>query len=149
MIEPTFEHPEPNILVNESRAFWRDIGRKMIRDSSQTIDNTAKQFITVTGILEGLYFHAIVFSDIQRPVTDAWLLLTYTLPVLLLLISLISALLVFFPKHYSLNFNSSDASQIVYERVIKRKHFLLRSSSVFLVLGIFSIFIAVLTYLQR
>ena len=143
LIRPTAHDP----LLEDSRAFWRELGKGMIRESIGTIDETARQIIGVAGILEGLYFHAIAFTDLQGKLTGRamWV---YLAPVLLLLISLVSALLVFFPDRYRLNFNSSEASKRVYERVVSSKLLALRVGSFFLALGIIALFFAVLTYLR-
>jgi hypothetical protein len=93
----------------------------------------------VAGILEGLYFHAIMFADLRGQVAG-WSMIVYLILIVLLLGSLIAALLVFFPDYYRLNFNSSEASRQVYERVVTSKLIALRFASLFLVLGIGSLF---------
>ena len=148
MNESIVQPEPPDPLLEETRAFWRDTGRDLVRHSIETIESTAKQIIVVTGILEGLYFHAITFADLRQPAPGGWLLATYLVPLLLLLISLALALLVFFPSHHRLNFNSSQACQIVYERTVKWKLRLLRFASIFLLLGILAIFFAVWAYLR-
>ena len=136
----------PDPLVVETRAFWRDIGRTMVRESLGTIDETAKQIIGVAGILEGLYFHAIAFGDLRGQVQAN--VLTYLAPIGLLLVSLIAALVVYFPNLYQLNFNSSEASQIAYEQVLSSKLWALRLASLFLVLGVAAILYATFIYLR-
>jgi hypothetical protein len=139
------EAPDP--LLAETRAFWREMGKTMIRESLGTIDETAKQIIGVAGILEGLYFHAIAFSGLRGQVKgDA--LLIYLAPVALLLVSLVFALLVYFPERYRVNFNASEACKLVYERVVASKLLALRIASLFLVLGVAAILVAALTYLR-
>lgn len=146
MTEPIINPESPDPLVKETREFWRDIGKDMIRETIASIDEPAKQIIGVAGILEGLYFHAITFADLRGQVMG-WSLIVYLSPIALLLVSLIAALLVFFPDYYRLNFNSSEASQQVYERVVASKLVALRVASGFLVMGVGSLFLAVLIYL--
>ncbi len=138
---------KPDSPVNDTRAVWRDIGKGMIKESISTIDETAKQIIGVTGILEGLYFHAIAFTDLNNKVTSSTLWI-YLAPVGLLLISLTAALLVYFPKRSKINFNSSEACQLFYERTVSRKLLALRIASLFLVLGVIALFFAVMAYLK-
>jgi hypothetical protein len=138
------EPPEPSVA--ETRAFWREMGKTMIRESLGTIDETAKQIIGVAGILEGLYFHAIAFGDLRGQVQGNGLLV-YLAPVFLLLLSLVMALLVYFPERYRVNFNSSEASKLVYERVVASKLLALRLASLFLVLGVAAILVAAMAYL--
>jgi hypothetical protein len=138
----------PDPLPEETRSFWREIGKNMIHESIGTLDETSKQLVTVTAILEGLYFHAIAFSSLRGKVSNPWFLILYLLPIGLLLLSLSAALLVFFPTRYRLSIHSSEAAQLVYERVIKGKLMFLTISSVFLVLSIISLLIVVFLYLR-
>ncbi len=137
----------PDPLVVETRAFWRDIGKTMVRESLGTIDETAKQLIGVTGILEGLYFHAIAFGNLRGQV-HGLLGALYIVPVLLLLASLAAALMVYFPDRHRVNVNSSEASRLLYERVLASKLRALRLASLFLVLGVAAILYAMLVYLR-
>ncbi len=142
---PTPEPPDP--LAVETRAFWREVGKTLVRESIGTIDETAKQIIGVAGVLEGLYVNAITFSDLRGKVSGGWPQVVYLAPMVLLLVSLSAALLVFFPGRYPLNLHSSEASQLVYERVVTRKLRLMRIASAGLVLGVAAVFLAVWTYL--
>src|SRR5579863_10214293 len=100
------EEPSKQML-EETRAFWREIGKEQIRTSISSVDEAAKQIIGVTAVLEGLYFNAITFSKLQGKVTSSWPLVIYLAPIVLLLISLSAALFVFFPNYYRLNLHSS------------------------------------------
>ena len=143
----TPEPPDP--LVEEQRAFWRGMGRTMLRESIGTLDEVARQIVVVAGILEGLYFHAIAFSDLRGKVTGDLLLTIYMLPIFLLLVSLSAALLVFFPKSYEgFNIHSSEASRAMYDHVRKRKKNRLAVASVSLALGILCMFVTVYVYLS-
>ena len=147
MNETLIQPEPPDELVQQTRAFWRGMGKTMVRESIGTIDETAKQIVGVAGILEGLYFHAIAYSDLRGQVVG-WLLIAYLAPVVLLLISLSAALLVFFPDRYRLNVRGSEACRLVYERVVASKLLLLRIASYFLMLGVAAVFVAVLIYLR-
>lgn len=138
----------PDPLPEEARSFWREMGKDMIQESLRTIDDTSKQLVTVAAILEGLYFHAITFSNLRGKVPGNWYLVLYLLPIGLLLISLSAALLVFFPNSYRLNIHSSEAARLVYKRVVQRKLLFLKVSAAFLVLSIISLFVVVLIYLR-
>lgn len=148
MNAPTRTPEPPDPLVDETRAFWRDLGKALIRESIGTIDETARQIITVAGILEGLYFHAIAFGDLRGKVAGGWPLALYLAPLVLLLASLCAGLLVFFPSHYRLNFHSSTASHELHERVVASKLRLMRTAAIFLVLGLVAVFGAVWIYLR-
>ena len=147
MSAPILKPEPPDPLVEETRAFWRDLGKTLIRESIGTIDETARQIVGVAGILEGLYFHAITFGDLRGKVSG-WPLVVYLAPIVLLLFSLIAGLLVFFPDRYRLNFHSSEASHQVYERVVASKLRLLRIAGGCLVLAVVALFGAVWIYLR-
>jgi hypothetical protein len=147
MSVPTLRPEPPDPRVEETRSFWRDLGREMVRESIATIDETARQIITVAGVLEGLYFHAITFGDLRGKLAVDWPLALYLAPIVLLLISLCAGLLVFLPAHYRLNLHSSQASQEIHERVIASKLRRLRTAAVFLVLAIIGIGVAATLYL--
>ena len=51
--------PDPNLQ------FWKDTAKGLLGESIKSIEETAKQIIGVAGILEGVYFHAIAYSDIR------------------------------------------------------------------------------------
>ncbi len=146
MSEHVVKPPEPDPLLEDTRVFWREIGKNMIQQSIGTIDEAAKQIIGVAGILEGLYFHAVAFADLRGQAAGS--LLVYGAPIVLLLVSLTAALLVYFPERYRLNFNSWEASKLVYERVVASKLLLLKIASICLALGVAALFLAVMTYLQ-
>lgn len=147
MDQPLIQPQPPDPLLEETRAFWRETGKSLVRESIATIDETAKQIIGVAGVLEGLYFNAIAFSDLHGAIKNISLLSVYLAPIVLLLISLVFALLVFFPDQYKLNFNNGEASKLVYERLAADKLRALRAASIFLVVGIFTVGLAVLIYL--
>ncbi len=138
--------PDPE--AEETRAFWREIGKEQIKSSINSIDESAKQMIGVTTVLEGLYFNAITFSKLQGKVTGGLPLVIYLAPIVLLLVSLSSALFIFVPFYYQLNIHSSEGSRSTHEQIIKRKMLLRLISSIFLVLSVLALFLAVLTYLR-
>jgi hypothetical protein len=124
------------------------VGKKMVEVSPKSLDEAAKQVVGVTGILIGLYFSAITFGDLRGKVTTDLSLATYGAPVVLLLLSLIAAMLVFFPKTYQLNIHSSEASHLIYERTLAGKRRNLLLAAILLVLGILALLFALLTYLR-
>jgi hypothetical protein len=138
--------PSPDELTKETRAFWRDVGRATVRNSVKTLDETAKQIIGVTGILEGLYFHAITYSDLRGQASGGMLVI-YVAPVVLLLLSLVAALAVFLPDRYRLNVHSAEAAQVVHRRVVGGKLLALRVAAAFLILGVSAVGAAVVAYL--
>ena len=146
MNEQLLQPPPPDELTKETREFWREVGKTMVRESIASIDETAKQIIGVAGILEGLYFHAIAYTDLRGQVTGGELVI-YLIPIFLLLLSLIFALLVFSSDRYRVNVHSSEGSRKTYESVVSRKLPFLRIASVCLILGVAALILALAIYL--
>ncbi len=148
MDERLIQPSESDPLVEETRAFWRETGRTFIRESIGSIDETAKQIAGVAGVLVGLYFNAIAFGDLRGTIDDPILVAVYLAPIALLIVSVTAALWVFFPGRYGLNLLSSEAGKTVYERVLHRKLRALRIASIFLVLAVLAVLVAVFRYLR-
>jgi hypothetical protein len=133
--------PDPN------RKFWKDTAKGLLGESVKSIEETAKQIIGVAGVLEGLYFHAIAYSDIRGQLGGVGPLLLYFLPLLLWLVSLLAALLVFFPRTYASNISSWRESKAAFERIVTYKHTMLKMAGLFLILGALALFAAMGAYL--
>jgi hypothetical protein len=132
--------PDPNLK------FWKDTARGLLGDSIKSIEETAKQIIGVTGILEGLYFHAIAYSDVRGELSGG-LLMLYVAPLLCWLVSMCCALLVFFPRTYDSNISSWRESKATFERVVIYKHAWLKAAGILLALGAVSLCAALGAYL--
>ena len=133
--------PDPNLK------FWRDTAKGLLGESIKSIEETAKQIIGVAGILEGLYFHAIAYSDIREQLGGVGPLLLYLLPLLFWLVSLLAALLVFFPSAYESNISSWRESKAAFERIVTYKHIMLKIAGLSLALGALALFAAMGAYL--
>ena len=133
--------PDPNLK------FWKDTAKGLLGESIKSIEETAKQIIGVAGILEGLYFHAVAYSDIRGKLGSGWLVPLYLLPLALWLVSLLAALLVFFPRAYASNISSWRESKEAFERIVTWKHAALKVAGGFLVLGALALFAAMGAYL--
>ena len=140
--------PEPDPSRKESMAFWRKLGKDMLRASLKTIDKVGKQIIAVDGILAGLYFNAVAFSDLHKQALTFWPLLLYAAPVVLLLLSLMAALSIFLPNRYEVEMQSSEAIQLSHRRAVTGKLGLLRAASLLLILGVAFIAAALVAYLS-
>jgi hypothetical protein len=143
---PLIQPEPPDPLVAETRTFWREIGREMLKGTIATIDETAKQIVGVAGVLAGLYVNAVAFSDLRQGIATG-VQLVYVTPLGLLFVSLVAALIVFWPDRSRLNLNSFEAAKHLFERTARDKLLALRIASVFLGLGVLTIGIAVWVYL--
>ena len=128
--------------------FWKGTAKRLLGESIKSIEETAKQLIGVAGILEGLYFHAIAYSDVRGQLASCWTVALYMLPLALWLVSLCFALLVFFPRTYQANISSWRESKDAFERIVAYKHARLKAAGLFLALGGVALFVVMGSYLN-
>lgn len=134
------------VVPVEPNPFWKKNAEKLVGESISVVEDTAKQFVVVTGLLQGIYFHAIAFSDIKG--AEGYSVLIYLAPLVLWLLSLIFAVIVLFRKRYEININSTSNSKEVFEDMVKIKYRYIRISGFFLVLSFVSLAAAFLHYLD-
>lgn len=134
-------------VIPEPDPFWRQNAQKLVEGSVDTLDNMAKQLIALIGLLEGLYFHAIAFSDL-RGTLSGWLIWSYIAPIVLWMVGLAFAVWTLFPKTYNINISSSRNSKEIYEQIVSKKHFRLKIAAALLVLSFLPLMVAVYYYLN-
>jgi hypothetical protein len=137
---------EPPVVIPEPDPFWREKAKEIVSESISTIEGVAKQLIAVNSILEGIYFHAITFSDV-KPVLTPWSTVMYLMPIFLWLGSLVFAVLTLSPKTYTINIYSSQDSKERFEDIVARKHGMLRVSEAFLILSFIALMVVLAHYL--
>ena len=115
----------------EPNPFWKKNAEKIIGESISSIEDTAKQFVTISGVLQGIYFHAIAFSDLKN--ASFHTILIYVTPLVLWFLSLLFAVFVLFRNKYKININSSEISKQCFEKIVVGKYRLLWVSGFFLV----------------
>jgi hypothetical protein len=130
----------------ELNPFWKKNAEKLVGESISVVEDTAKQFVVVAGLLQGIYFHAIAFSDIKG--ADGYSVLIYLAPLVLWLMSLIFAVMVLLRKRYDININSTSNSKKIFEDMVKIKYRYIRISGFFLILSFVALAIAFLHYLS-
>lgn len=133
-------------IPTELNPFWKKNAEKLVGESISVVEDTAKQFVVVTGLLQGIYFHAIAFSDIKG--AEGYSVLIYLAPLVLWLLSLIFAVLVLFRKMYKININSTRDSKEKFEEMVKIKYRYIRISGFFLILSFMALAVAFLHYLS-
>lgn len=137
---------EPPIIAPEPNPFWRANAEKLVGESISTIEDVAKQLIAVNSLLEGIYFHAITFSE-AKPVLGGATAAVYLSPIVLWLLSLVFAVLTLSPKAYKININSSRDSKERFEEIVSKKHGMLKVSEGFLIVSFIALMVAVAHYL--
>ncbi len=128
------------------KEFWREAGKQIVKSSIDTLEGVAKQLLAVAGILEGLYFHAITFTDLRGTVSG-WTLFVYILPIILLLVTIVFSLLVFLPETYKINIANWRMCKSTFEEISQSKLTAVRAASIFLGLAVVSLMVAVWVYL--
>lgn len=130
----------------EPNPFWKKNAEKLVGESISVVEDTAKQFVVVTGLLQGIYFHAIAFSDMKG--AEGYSVLIYLAPLVLWLLSLIFAVMVLLRKRYEININSASNSKKIFEEIVKIKYRYIRISGFFLIISFVALAIAFLHYLS-
>lgn len=138
---------EPPVISPEPNPFWKENAKNLVSESIATVEEVAKQLITVNSALEAIYFTAITFSDIKGNLTY-FAGAIYLFPVLLWLLSLVFAVLVLSPKNYAININSSSDSKERFNEIVTKKYLMLRWSELFLILSFIALFAALAYYLM-
>ena len=128
------------------KEFWREAGKQIVKSSIDTLESVAKQLLAVAGILEGLYFHAITFTDLRGTVSG-WTLFVYILPIILLLVTIVFSLVVFLPEMYKINIANWRACKSTFEEISQSKLVAVRAASISLGLAVVSLMVAVSVYL--
>lgn len=146
----TLISPPPNVdddpVIKALDEFWQGIAKESVSKSVETLNDLARQLLTVAGILEGLYFHAITFSDLRGHITG-WLLVVYLLPIVLLLITVAASIIVLFPEKSGIEITDWVDAKKSYEHTVKSKELVVRIASYSLLAAIVSLLVAVGFYL--
>ena len=108
--------------------FWKNAMLEMARESISSIEGSAKHLILVASFLEGVYFHALSFADLDIPsgatetATQHWLLaILFAAPVLLWLIVLGCAAMVLATKPYTVHPDDPEDAKHVFRRIADTK----------------------------
>lgn len=133
-------------LTESPMKFWRDNAKSMLKGSIESIESTAKQIIAICGILEGIYFHAITYSDIRGCIGTVEGIF-YLAPLFLWLLSILFAVLVFSPKVYHTNIASHRESKETFIKIVAYKHGMLKTSQIIFFISFIFLLIAMGLYL--
>ncbi|HII06834.1 MAG TPA: hypothetical protein HA349_05850 [Methanotrichaceae archaeon] len=132
--------------------FWLETAQGAAKESVTSMEVAAKQLISVTSLLQAIYFAAISFSELKGSLVaeDAvgWLLvLLFVLPIVFWLASLGFAVRVFKPETYKTNLSSPDLARQMYEGMVAYKHEQLQRAHLFLLLGFVPLVVNIVLYL--
>ena len=135
--------------AREQATFWeRYLLESPIKDI-EVIDGAARQLITVTTLLQGIYFAAIALSDFKKQVAS-WQLAVLLIPAVLWLVSLLLAMVTFVPVSRTIPRDSSrqDLVRQKLVEIARKKYRTLRASFYVLLVSMVLLFVNVLIYLS-
>jgi hypothetical protein len=147
MSQNIIKPPEPEPFVEETREFWREMGKESIRESIKTIDQVAKEIIAIAGIMQGLYVNVIAIGDLKSASYPILARLVFLLPIVFFILSITAGLLVFFPEPFRLNVNASGSIKASFEHIQARKFHRLKWASFWIITGFLALLTAVAVYL--
>ena len=132
--------------------FWLETTRDSAKESIGALEEAAKQLISVTSLLQAIYFAAISFGELKKSLVvegavDWLLVFLFVLPIVFWLFSLGFAVRVFKPKTYKTNLSSPDLARQMYEDVVSYKHKQLGRAHIFLLLGFVPLVVNIVLYL--
>lgn len=134
------------VVAPKPNPFWKENALKLVGASISTIEEVAKQIIVVTGLLEGLYFHAITFSGLRGSLGGGMVWI-YLAPLVLWLASLFFAMWTLLPEAHEININSTRSCKKTFEDIVTGKHLRLMISEVLLLSSFLPLMVAVYYYL--
>jgi len=131
--------------VEEPDSYWIDRIKEILSKSIATIDSASKQMMAVTGIVLGIYFHAMPIKEFQSEF-DTVSRFLYLIPFFFWFLSLIWAFLAFAPQRQILHFTSEMDARRDIEEVSRQKFNLFKTSFIFFLLGILALIAALVHY---
>jgi hypothetical protein len=139
-------------IPSELDRFWVDVAEGMVKESVGVLEEAAKQLISATSILQGIYFAAISFSDLKKTLivhdNEGWLLVfLFVIPIIPWLFSIGLATRVFKPELYSTNLQSPDLSRRMYDDIVAHKQRYLKYAYWALLVGLILLGVNIIVYL--
>ena len=138
----------PQQILEDTKEFWRELGKTLVQGSISAIEESAKQIVSVNGVLIGFYSATIALSEMRKLHPQLWQLALFLSPILLWLLSLMTALTIFWTSSFKINLESSLGAKSIVEKLLRHKHNSLRFSFVFLFIGIILLIIALAIYVS-
>jgi hypothetical protein len=136
-------------------SLWLEQGKDMIKGALTKQEEAAKQLITITTLLQGIYFAAISFSDLKKAlmvqqlqgVILTTLVMLFAIPIIFWLISLIFSMRVIVPVTRLTNLYSPDLISEAFNKAVDHKQRNLYYAQWSLILGLIPLAINIYIYL--
>lgn len=135
--------------------FWLETGKDAVKVACNKQEEAAKQIISITSVLQGIYFAAISFSDLRNALVaqEAWggamiaFVAFFVSPTIIWLISLGFAVRVVVPVTRYTSLNSPDLLKKMYQEAIDYKSKYLWRAHMALMLGFVPLVVNIVIYL--
>lgn len=136
--------------------FWIETGRNAISDSIANQIDAAKQLISITSILQAIYFAAISFSDLKKELFSYQtnmggtylLILIFVSPIIFWLLSLAFSVRVLVPLSRGAMIDSPTGIRSMVQEAIYFKSKYLRAAHLMLIFGFIPLIISIAIYLS-
>lgn len=138
---------EPDPYEKERIKFWQDMGKEFVKGSYTPVDECSRQILQINGMLISLYGAVFAFSDLKELALKDFQKMILLLPLGFFLLSLIFALIEFFPEKSKINLISHTSIEKFYRKTLKEKLFYMRISAVCLIFGVAAMLVAAGLYL--
>jgi len=137
------------------KIFWLEMGKEAVKEARNKQEEAARQIITITSVLQAIYFAAISFSDLKKvlvaqEVLGGQLIVVITLfvsPIIIWLLSLGFAVRVIVPVTYYAYLESPDQLKDRYIKAVSFKSKYLGRAHKALVLGFVAVVVNIIVYL--
>jgi hypothetical protein len=142
-------------IFSSLETFWLQAGKDAIKGAIDKQEEAAKQIISITSILQALYFAAISFSDLKKSLFQQnlqdiqlfALVILFISPIVIWLISLRFSISVLVPITRHTDLNSPYDIREMYRAAIDHKARQLRRAHLALVLGFLPLIFNMIIYL--
>lgn len=152
--EPAVQEEIQGELLSSQDRFWLDTVQGLTSSSITSIEEAAKQIISLVTLLQGIFFAVLTMGDLKTKLAELlgsnafwYLLILIIIPLGCWVLSLWLSVLVFLPKSYSVNLSSPDLSRETFFEIVTYKHDRLLQAYTALAAGFFPLVIAIIIYL--
>jgi len=121
--------------------FWLDTGESLLKKSIPALEESAKQLIAITSILQTIFFAAVAFSTVQKIISSfnsLWkvsLSLIFIAPIVCWIVTIVFAIYVFTPQLYRTNLRSPTTNEKMFFQIAEKKHSSLQKAHLALLIG--------------
>lgn len=137
------------------KSFWLEMGEEAVKETRNRQEDAAKQIITITSVLQAIYFATISFSDLKKVIVTQDVLgspliivvALFVSPIIIWLIGLGFAVRVIVPVTYYAYLESPDQLKEGYIEAVRFKSKYLGRAHKALVLGFVAVVMNIVVYL--